>query len=204
MQVVYGNKYNVVIFVIKFYCLLHRIAAGNTHQSTEFSNAVVYVYNVVACAELTQLFQRQCSLSASCAVAAQTVIVETSEQLMVCEKGYAQGVVYESCVYGFIDGSECYFVATFGEDAFQAFGLTRVIGEQHYLVAFADVLFEFVACKVKVFVEKRLHTCVETDTCALFAASLRGMNLPASCRFYVSFNFGTGHKFGHFRQFLLG
>ena len=79
VQVVYRHEYHVVVFVKKLYCLLHGISAGNAHESSEFSHSVVDVHNIVAGAEFAQLFQCQCCFSASCAVAAQTVVVESAE-----------------------------------------------------------------------------------------------------------------------------
>ena len=64
------------------------IAVGNAHKAAEFSDAVVNVYDVVTDAELLEFLERERYLAVACTVASQAEIVETSEQLMVGEKGY--------------------------------------------------------------------------------------------------------------------
>ena len=62
-------------------------AVGYAHQAAELAYSVVYMYYVVANAELFQFLDGECCLAVACTFAAQAEIVEAPEELMVGEKG---------------------------------------------------------------------------------------------------------------------
>ena len=62
---VYRYVYGVSALILQFYHLLIRVAVRHTHKSTEFSHAVVNVYDIVSDFELHDVFERERHFPAS-------------------------------------------------------------------------------------------------------------------------------------------
>ena len=69
---------------------------GNTDEAPETPYAMIHVDNVVADLKLLQLLQRQRHLAGTGTIAAEAVLMEAVENLMVGEQAYLQGIVSKS------------------------------------------------------------------------------------------------------------
>lgn len=156
MQVVYGDKHNVIVLVYQLDGLLCGIPVGYAHKAAELAHTMVYVYNIVADTELFQFLNGKCDLAVACAVAAQTEVVETPEKLVVGKEGSLQRVVTETLVDCVPDRRERDIIAAFLEYRLQTLCLMQVIGKQEQFVSFIDVSFEILADKVEILMEERL------------------------------------------------
>ena len=114
---------------------------------------MVDVDDVVAQLKLRQLLQRHGHLALTRLVAAQAVLVEAPENLMVGEEAGVEGMVGKSFVEGVVDGGEGDVVASLVEDGAQTVGLPLVIGEDVKVVAFVDVVVKRGGDEVEILME---------------------------------------------------
>ena len=168
MQGVYADVDDVVVVVGDLDHLLEP-AVGLRHadESSEATDAVVDVYDVVADLELLEFLQREGHLAGACALAAEVVLVEAVEDLVVGEEAHLQGVVDESCVECPGDGGEAHSSLRLPlawmlreccfEDDFQAVGLLGRVGQHVESVAFVLVVLEGLRQQVEVLVEDGLR-----------------------------------------------
>ena len=84
--------------VVDAYLLDHPAAFGNTDKSAEAAYAVVNMYYVVAKLKLLYFLERKCHLASSGLFAAQVVLVETVEYLVICEYDCFAVLVDEACM----------------------------------------------------------------------------------------------------------
>ena len=98
MQSVYADEKNVVILINEFNDFLHFSIDLCSYQSSEFSDTVIYVNDIISYFDLLQFFKWESEFSRTGFVAFQTVFVESVEQLMVCKKAGFQFPVYKTFV----------------------------------------------------------------------------------------------------------
>ena len=104
--------------------LLHAtIGLRHADETAEAADAVVNVDHVVTHLELLQFLQRECHLARAGAVAAEVVLVEAVEDLMVCEEADLQVIISKSRVQGLVHGDELHIGCLLLEDGLQAVGL---------------------------------------------------------------------------------
>ena len=142
---VYAHVHDVAVLVYDAYDLLVGVAGRDAHQTSELTYAEVYVYDEVAWLHLLQLLHGECHLAGPCGVAAQAVLVETVEYLVVGEEADAQRVVGESVVKRVVYGGEGEILALgfhlIGvEDVAQTACLLLTVGEDVELVAHQHVV----------------------------------------------------------------
>ena len=144
--------------------LLVAIALRHAYQSAKLTNAVVYVYYVVAHLKLLNLLERQRHFTRACLVGRQTVLVETVEDLMVSEYAESQIVVSKTFMECLFDGVE-EDTAFFGKDIAQTLQLFLAVCQDAELIAIGEILFERLLQQLKVFVELGLGRDMEGDSC---------------------------------------
>ena len=79
---------------------------GHANETTEATDAVIYMNDIVANLELLQFLQRQRHLATTGTVAAQVVLMEAVEDLVVGEHAHLQVVVGKACMEGLGDGGK--------------------------------------------------------------------------------------------------
>ena len=149
MQRVDRHIHGVLVAVDNLNHLLHHVALGNAHQSSETSHTVVDVHHVVANLKLLYLFQRQRHFASVGLVALKAVLVEAVKYLVVCEEAYLQCVVDKAFVNGSVDRREvnsvrfrlCHLL----KDVLQSGYLLLAVGKDTYLVALVDEPVELLA-----------------------------------------------------------
>ena len=102
------------------------------------------------------LLEREGHLSTAGLVAAEVVLVETVEDLMVGEDADAEVAVDETLVECLVDGIEG-DISRIGQYILQALVLLLAVGTDVYLVALRQIVSEGLLEQVKVLVEQRLH-----------------------------------------------
>ena len=126
------------------------------------------MHDEVARLHLLQLFHGESHLARACSIAAQAVLMETVEYLMIGKETHVQVVIGESFVQGLIHRLELYVVVAslylFAvEYVAQTFCLFLAVGKYVELVAHEAIILKRTGEKVEVFVEKRLRSDVEFD-----------------------------------------
>ncbi len=158
-----ADEHHVVVAIDEFDDFLRRaVGVGHPDESGKTAYAVVHVHHEVARLELRQFFQRQRHLSVAGTVAAQAVLVETVEYLVVGVEAGVERVVDVTGVERVVDGREAEAAAHLVEDALQALVLFGTVGTDIEGIAGGQVLAEGLTDKVEVLVEKRLGGGVET------------------------------------------
>ena len=164
----YRHIHNVAALIDDAYCLLVGVSGRHSDKSPELAYAEVHMHDEVARLHFLKLFHSESHLAGARRVAAQAVLVEAVEYLMVGEEACAQVVVGEALVQCPVHRFELYVIVTrlylvAVEDVAQTLCLFLAVGKDIEFVAHKTVVFERTGEKVEVFVEKRLRSDVERD-----------------------------------------
>ena len=129
MQGVNGDEHHIVVLIDNLDDFLHGVAIGNAHQTAKLSDPVVYVDHVIADVELLKLFQRKSHFAAPRLVAAEVILMETVENLMVGEKACLEVVVGKPGMQSTVHGNKTDTRSLFRENGSQPVGLFGRIGQ---------------------------------------------------------------------------
>ncbi len=128
VQGVYGHEDHIVVLIDYLHHLLRGVACGYAHQTDKASYAMVYVHHIVSRLELAEFLQAESHLAATHTVALEAVLMETVEDLMVCEDADFQVIVAIALMHRMLHRSEDNGgIATVVEDGTQAVGLLRAV-----------------------------------------------------------------------------
>ena len=129
VQGVNGDEHHIVVLIDNLDDFLHGVAIGNAHQTAKLSDPVVYVNHVIADVELLKLFQRKSHFAAPRLVAAEVILMETVENLMVGEKACLEVIIGKPGMQSTIHGSKTDTRSLFRENGSQPVGLFGRIGQ---------------------------------------------------------------------------
>ena len=106
MQGVNGDEHHIVVLIDYLDDFLHGAAIGNAYQTTELPDPVIYVNHIIADVKLLKFFQRKSHFAAPRLIAAEVILMETVENLMVGEKARLEVVVGKPGVQSTVHGSK--------------------------------------------------------------------------------------------------
>ena len=165
---VYRHEYEVVVLVDELYHLLRVAVDTGAEQSAELADAVVDMHDIVARLDGSELLKRHGELAGAGAVAAQTVFVETVENLMVSEYAPLCGMVDKAFVECGVDRTERNIVTTVGEYGTQTLLLAVAVAEYVEFVAVGDKASERLRDKVEILMIESLRRAVVVDRWRVF------------------------------------
>ena len=174
MQGVDGYEDDVVVLIHELDHLLGAAGHIGAQQSGKAAYAVVDVHHIVAHLELVELLERQSHLARAGAVAAEGVLVEAVEYLMVGEDAGAGGGVGKSLVEGVFDRGESDAVAAIFKYYAQALKLAGVVAQYAQAVTLADEAGEIFGDEVEIFVVQALWAAAEVECGVGVRAGLGG------------------------------
>ena len=154
-------KNDVTIQIHEFNHFLHGAVGARAHQPAEFTDAMVFVHNVVAHFYLVEFFKRKGEFARAGALALEAISVESVENLVVGKHTDAQFVVDKAFVHGAIHGDKGDIVVAVVEYHAQSRYLFFAVAENVEPIALAQKLVKRLADEIEILVVDALRGALQ-------------------------------------------
>ena len=166
-----GNENYIVVFVHKFYHLLHLPIHVYLHKTSENADSMVDMHHVITYFERCQIIDGK--RFAHFNAAARNNPVESVENLVVGITAHFRIMVYETVLYS-KTGTEVHILDIKGvQYAFEPLDLSRFVAEHIYTVPVFHPVFQIFSKKFEILIERRLGRNIESHRRHIFMPQRR-------------------------------